>query len=88
MVTTFAEYLLAEREGFFEMRPVSHNLISLRCSLSLPPWIRKGMKEISFGSLHFGKTGQHEAGVAGAVCGDCFRASLFSEMGRWVWAPA
>lgn len=35
MVTTFAEYLLAAREGSFEMRPVSHNLISLCCSLSL-----------------------------------------------------
>jgi len=35
MVTTFAEYLLAEREGSVEMRPVSHNLISLCCSLSL-----------------------------------------------------
>lgn len=35
MVTTFAEYLLAEREGSFEMRPVSHSLVSLCCSLSL-----------------------------------------------------
>lgn len=47
MVTTFAEYLLAEREGSFEMRLVSHSLISLYCvlslslPLSLPPHIKR-----------------------------------------------
>lgn len=80
MVTTFAEYLLAEREGFFEMRPVSHNLISLRCSLSLPPWIRKGMKEISFGSLHFGRRGSMKL-VWQELCAGTVSGLLFTE--RW-----
>lgn len=88
MVTTFAEYLLAEREGFFEMRPVSHNLISLRCSLSLPPWIRKGMKEISFGSLHFGRRGSMKLVWQELCVGTVSGYSVYSEMGRWVWTPA
>lgn len=41
MVTTFAEYLLAEREGSFETKLVSHNLISLCCFLSLSPHIKR-----------------------------------------------
>lgn len=44
MVTIFAEYLLAKREGFFEMRPVSHNLISLGCSLS--PYLTTGLGKV------------------------------------------
>lgn len=90
MVTTFAEYLLAEREGSFEMRPVFHNLISLCCSLSLSITnnrFREGMQEISFSCLHFVKTGQCEIVVAGVVCRDCFRASIYSGKGRWIPWP-
>lgn len=93
MVTTFAEYLLAEKEGSFETRPVSHNLISLCCSLSLflslsisSDRIREGMKEISFSSFHFGKTGQREVGVAGVVCGDRFGACICSGKGKVGWS--
>lgn len=46
MVTAFAECLLAEREGFFEMKPVSHNLISLCCSLSLSPYQTAGLRKV------------------------------------------
>lgn len=78
MVTTFAEYLLVAREGSFEMRPVSHNLISLCCSLSLSPYQATGLgkvwKKFPLVLSIWEDGAACEVGVAGAVCGMVFRA--------------
>lgn len=87
MVTTFAEYLLVAGEGSFEMRPVSHNLISLCCSLSLSissDRIREGMKEISCSSLYLGRQGSMWSWCCRSCVWDGFQGSGKE---RWVQAP-